>query len=164
MSIGRGENTAIIQLKLKLVNYVNEHAGQEKQSRGFYIAKRWLMFDPDIPQDVKAEMLEWYSKTNLQQQEENKFEVEARKIRQEARAKIEALKNTQEIKKLEESLETSEIRRLKQEIAKWEKGFAEKPQLDNPFVREKFDEMKAKLRQLQEAQKTPITTSIEVRT
>lgn len=85
MSIARGENTAIIQLKLAILNHINEHCGKEHQSRGFYIMKRWLMFDPDIPEDLKEEMLEWYSKTNIEQQEERKLKEADKQTRSEVR-------------------------------------------------------------------------------
>lgn len=96
MSIKKGDNSAFIQLKLKLLNHVNKHCGDEQQSRGFYIAKRWLMYDPKIREELGEEcyqeMLAWYSKTNIQQQEERELKEKLREKREQQKLEIEQIK------------------------------------------------------------------------
>jgi uncharacterized protein YeeX (DUF496 family) len=98
--ISKGENSAQISLTLELLNIVKKHAGKEEQINGFWICKRWLTFDEEIKKEIIEkhgqefynELLAHYSKTNIQQRTERELEEQAKKIREEAKAKIEALK------------------------------------------------------------------------
>jgi hypothetical protein len=152
MAIKKGENSAIIQLTLQLLNYVAKHSGDEKQNRGFYIAKRWLMFDPDVRkelgEDLWKELLAHYSITNIEQQKLKQMEEEAKRIREEARFKIDQLKaeayanqtdltkEKQLDKRQAERLETPEYRELTKKKREAENFLAEIERGEHKIVTE----------------------------
>jgi hypothetical protein len=117
--ITKGENSASISLTLELLNIVKQKAGKDEQINGFWICKRWLMFDEEVKKEIIEkygqsfydELLAHYSKTNLQQRAEREIKEEAKRIREEAKAKIEELKKP---KKSNEQI------RLEKELAQLE--------------------------------------------
>lgn len=98
--ITKGENSASISLTLELLNIVKKHAGQEEQINGFWICKRWLMFDEETKREIIEkygqekydELLIHYSKTNLQQRQDRQLEDEANNVKK---------KNKEDAKKAE---------------------------------------------------------------
>lgn len=125
-AITKGENSASISLTLELLNIVKRRAGIDQQINGFWICKRWLMFDEEVKKEIVDkygqafydELLAHYSKTNIQQRAERELEREAKEIRrkakEEAKAKIEQLKMA-DVRKhaLERELRALELKGLR---------------------------------------------------
>lgn len=102
-----GENIATIAMKLAITNVVKRYSGVAQQKNGFWLMEQALLgnltkefwiaeFEKDNPshgKEIYDEMVAHYAKTNIQQHEETALEEEARKIRKDARDKIQGLKN-----------------------------------------------------------------------
>ncbi|MGA2310101.1 MAG: hypothetical protein ABSG57_11220 [Candidatus Bathyarchaeia archaeon] len=107
MTMTIGENSASISMKLAIANVVKRYSGTTNQSNGFWLMEQTLLgtltrefwiseFEKDYPnhgKEIYDEMVQWYSKTNIQQHKENAIETEAKKIRKEARDKIREIRN-----------------------------------------------------------------------
>jgi NADH dehydrogenase/NADH:ubiquinone oxidoreductase subunit G len=93
----KGENSARIALTLELLNVVKKHAGSERQCNGFWIMKRFLIADKafwiqELGEEEYNRQLEHYSITNIEQNKRKELDEEARRIREEAKLKIDQLK------------------------------------------------------------------------
>lgn len=160
--ITKGENSASISLTLELLNIVKQKAGKDEQINGFWICKRWLMFDEEVKKEIIEkygqsfydELLVHYSKTNIQQRAEREIKEEAKRIREEAKAKIEELKRPNH--------KSPEQLRLEKELAQLEetdRGIEvnkDENLAKHPEYREGYEKNKAERRAKIEQLKTEI--------
>ena len=111
--ISKGENSASISLTLELLNIVKRRAGIDQQINGFWICKRWLMFDEEVKREIIEkhgqefydELLTHYSKTNIQQRKERELEEQAKDIKNQAKTDAKEQEKTRMIEFWTEKLE-----------------------------------------------------------
>ena len=157
-SIGKGENSASIALKLEILNVIKRYSGAANQSNGFWLMEQALLgnltkefwvteFEKDFPNQGEAiyeSMVQWYSKTNIQQHQLNELEAEKKRLRDEAREKIEKMEEPDEPeKKTVEELKIVTVQRRLEENEKW---LTRDP--DNPMAKEVVERDRAELARL----------------
>ena len=98
--IQKGKNSVSIACTLELINTLKEFSSKGDQNEGFHLAKRLLVNDSEFSKrfiekyglEVYQKTVEHYSKTNIQQRAERELREKEKKIREEAKMKIETLK------------------------------------------------------------------------
>jgi choline kinase len=110
----RGENSVYIACTHELSNLISSHAGQEDMNRGFWLVKRLLTKDEEFKREFIEkygqakydETLAHYSKTNIQQRDEEvKAKEESRRIREMRKKVKEEKRKAKEEVKIKELME-----------------------------------------------------------
>lgn len=166
----KGENSVRIALTLELLNVVKNHAGSDKQKNGFWLMKHILTVGKDfwlkeLGKEEYQRQLEHYSKTNIEQRTERKLKEQERRIRAEAKQKIEAIRaeayaTQSEVAKIKSVPHRKRIMELEQKRLKFHTKLQTMPPNDNPeherWLEAKIKEIDDELKVLKDEQRSQI--------